>query len=445
MLTAQRLSLRFPLPPWWVVDAAPRRHARLELKPIGRVFTRQLRQRSSDVSDYEKIFHARGATAGRSKLSLAEQLFPEESKRHEASQTAPRDVPRIPVEAPSTLSHVQVTKRDRKAGHISAGAAAARAQRRAEEPHRGILVLRCASHNLTEEEFRRVEPRGLHIEGWKLDEGRIERVIPGRHKDTLAPDGSYLILFSSRISAFEYQGHVTRIHRMAVANTPDSLMSNIKPPPGYIIQDIDAHAALEAYTLIPPTQPLELRSLKPPWSPLVNSIVHHGGRMRYMRFKDKSKFELRLTLEGPQLGVSEIRWIIYKSGQTRGLSWSGDDKSAPRVLLWYPYPPESSQGPRSTARGNNNANRSRSDIDSPVDDEDVVPEPVQALEESSGGGLKLKRRTPGNVFIIGFPTETSAESFRAHWHRRPMQWPPGDHPNTGETDAPPITNVQKLW
>lgn len=301
-----------------------------------------------------------------------------------------------------------------------------------------VLVLRNAGKNLVEEDFKRLIPQGRHLEGWKLEQGDILRVIPGRDLETLDQTGYYYLLFSSPLSAFTYQAHATRIHRMVAAHTPASILSAIPPPPGYMIEGMDAHAAIECFTLTPPTQSLDLRQLRPPLSPMVDSLVRHGGYVALTKRNDRMPHEARITLEGPQLHKSAIRHILLASASHRGLNWSGGDDLAPRLTKWEPPPMHEVPSP----------SRKSSDAERHIQAQETRSE----FEWSDSGEIDKsqddlqKKRTPLVVYIAGFRTERAMQSFVHFWHRRPMEWETvKTRQGVEEEDLPPIANVEVLW
>ncbi|KXT18654.1 hypothetical protein AC579_9828 [Pseudocercospora musae] len=374
------------------------------------------------------------------KLSLVEQLFPEQSKKYE--EKASRDVPRLPLEiAESSHFAPAATPPSREHDKNTFWKRKLEAERVASGPGISVLVLRNASKNLTEEDFRRLIPQGKHIEGWTLQEGDIQKVIPARNLDTLAQETDYYILFSSALSAFTYQGHVTRIHRLAALHTPNNTASTIPPPPGWMVEGIDVHSAIQAYALVPPNQKLELRQLKPPLAPMMFSIVSNRGYQPLVKRKDKMPYEARLTMEGPQLQPMVIRHIMMDDGKRRHLSWSGGDNFNLRITRWDmekgAIPSEHDRGEwaaRWVQRQETN---------------DKTPSLCASSQTSEAGtkGKELPRRTPGHVFVIGFHTEDAAQSFIAHWHRRPLRRPDASDADAlaEDGDLPPIANLEMLW
>ncbi|KAF2167118.1 hypothetical protein M409DRAFT_66180 [Zasmidium cellare ATCC 36951] len=383
---------------------------------------------------------ARDATPLRSpeveEPSLVEQLFPEISKRNEEPE-ASREVPRVPLPKvnPDATAQPRPTPSKSNRTDRSWGAQQLEAEMAAAGPGTSVLVLRNASPNLTEEDFRRLVPQGRHLEGWRLEQGDILKVIPGRDLASLEQQNTYYLLFSSALNAFTYQGHVQRIHNLAAVHTPTSTSSPIPPPPGYMIEGLDAHAAIEAYTLVPPTQKLELRQLKPPLSPVMQSLVSNQGWKSINSRQDKMPFEVRLAMEGPQLGPSVVRHILMETGRARGLSWNGGEELNMKVTRWTP------QLMPSPIQNDENALNALKDR---TEEEQMRIDVMRHTQSSQDPKYaELKRRTPPEVYILGFHTERAAQSFVTYWHRRPLEM---DQPeDAAEWDTSPVVNVSMLW
>jgi len=386
------------------------------------------------------------------KPSLIEQLFPEETKRYEEAQRkASREIPRLPLDNPVASTGRRHRGQDDDPTPFPdmpySDKSLAWHMHRQDEVSReiSVLVLRNASPNLTEEDFRRLIPQGKHMEGWTLEQGDIIKVVAGRDLATLEHANYYYLLFSSKLSAFTYQGQATRIFRMASSHTPSSMTSALPPPPGYMIDGMDAHAAIEAFALIPASQNLELRQLQPPLSPMMQSIVRHQGYASLVNRKDKMPHEVRLTFDGPQLQTNTIRHILHASGRDRALAWSGGEEVIPKVTKWEPQANVSpldhnSQRARKVASANERT------------EEEQMQRDFDKLQGMTGGKVSAAvrnggqlRRTPQSVYIVGFHTENAARSFIAFWHRRPMTWQGVDSGKDEEEDLPPVANVEMLW
>ena len=378
------------------------------------------------------------------KPSLIEQLFPEETKRYEeVAARQEREIPRMPLEMPAPPKQ---TPADRLALPLRASESrGAMLKRRTMElqtekadGQTSVLVLLNASKNLTQEDFARLIPQGQHVEGWTLEEGDIVKVIPGRNLATLEQENFYYLLFSSPLSAFVYQGHATRIARLAAEQTPDSLHTALAPTPGYVVNGMDVYAATQAYTLTPSTQTLNLRQLKPPMSPLVGSIAKNGGYTAILNRPDKMPFEVRLTLEGPQLPMSRIRYVIYESGRDRALGWSGGDEANIKITRYEPRRPESP-----TSGNEEGVSAAWSPAEQSQLSFDMSKSRISPSDSDASAKSQQKRRVANPVYILGFHTEHAAQSFIRYWHRKPMDW--GSKKADPEDDLAPIANAELLW
>ncbi|RMZ13101.1 hypothetical protein D0860_02692 [Hortaea werneckii] len=385
---------------------------------------------------------------GAQKPSLMEQLFPEETRRYEeARRHAAREIPRLPLDTPPSAP-----EREEMTLSIHGLDGLPRAARRLQDkfrqddaisPEITVLVMRNASPNLVEEDFRRLIPQGRHMEGWTLEQGDILKVIAGRNLATLAHAGYYYLLFSSRLSAFIYQAHATRIFRLVSAHTPASLASPIPPPPGYMVDGMDANAAIESFALIPASQNLELRQLNSPLSPMMESLVKHRGYASIVKREGKSPYEARLVLDGPQLSANTVRHVLHTSGKDMAVAWSGGQEIAPKISKWVPRAnvnPAERDSPRAITLAAANA---RTEEEQMQRDYDRLQSSDFAASKQSSSS-EMARRTPRLVYILGFKTEASLRSFIAFWHRREMTWRGADSGKDVEGDLPPVANVEML-
>ena len=437
MLIAPLLRRRAVWPIWSGRELLPR--ARSHGASRAHPFTYQAGKRARDGRP-GKANKAGDRQHTEKKPSLIEQLFPEETKRFdEAKARREREIPRLPLENLPEQGHTRVDRlRNTHTSLPTESQAAMRARKEMElksktDFNTSVLVLLNASKNLTEEDFRRLIPKGEHIDGWRMEQGDILKVIPGRNLATLEQENYYYLVFSSPLSAFVYQGHATRISRLAAQQTPDSLHTALAPTPGYMLNGIDVYAAIQAYALTSSTQTLNLRQLKPPLSPLISSVVQRGGYAAILNRPDRMPYEVRLTLEGPQLPIDRIRYIVYESGRERALGWSGGEEANIKISRYEPVPPT-----RSAVRGANPKTRTE-DTQLNLD----MSRSQILLAGLENGEAARKFRTANSVYILGFHTQHAAQSFVRYWHRKPMDW--GSKHVDWEGDSPPIANAELLW
>lgn len=435
MLRAPLLRRRSIWPIWTGHEAVAGVRSYGAKRPSKRERERLARKEESNSKGEEQ-----DAANEASKPSLMEQLFPEETKRYEEEKRQ-REIPRLPLEPPperkpQPADRITRPVRDELSPRAKAWRRHMEQQSQGDREQTAVLVMRNASKNLTEEDFRRLIPQGQHMEGWTLEQAEFVKVVPGRNLANLEQQNYYYLIFSSPLSAALYQGHASRVSRLVAEQTPNSLHSAIPPPPGYMLDGMDAHAAMQAYTLTPPTQRLSLRQLKPPLSPLMTSIVRNNGYAPLIKRRDRMPYEVRLTLEGPQIAMNRIRYIIYESGRERALSWSGGEEMNVQISRWEAHhdlsAPQARSGQIETAIGN-------------LDEQDEEQEKMDRHAMKAGNGEEglQRRRTEIPVYVLGFHTEHAARSFVAHWHRRPLELGKGGEDEEG--DLPPVVNAELLW
>ncbi len=105
-------------------------------------------------------------------LTLSDLLFPEEAKqRAEAIRLKARQerqIPRLSLEeAPSPLQKPRMGGNEKREAELHMQSLCM------DYPQKSVVVLRSVSRALVEEDFRRVSPRGTHIEGWEQKLGSI--------------------------------------------------------------------------------------------------------------------------------------------------------------------------------------------------------------------------------------------------------------------------------
>ena len=235
-------------------------------------------------------------------------------------------------------------------------------------------------------------------------------MIPGRDARTLAPLGSYYILFSSPSSAHAYREHAIRLHRLARTHTQQSLHSPLPPPPGYIIDGEDLHALLQSYNLMPPSQKLQLKVLPTPYTPAVQQLIRHGGYSRVKLRNGTTDNTVLLHVDGPWLSTGAIQKMIEVDGrQRRNMSWRKVGGEGAISLL-----------------------------DAPV----ASQESGEDVDEIDRDTSQSKVRQSPPRWLIEFEDEDEARSFVRAWHKRPVPTASVDS-NPGESI--PIVNAELVW
>jgi hypothetical protein len=328
--------------------------------------------------------------------ALWEELFPPEASKQfrgdieDHEKTIPR-LP-LPVEEGSMtlLRKVEVGEFKVKQGEIIQSAN--------REQRMTVLELHSANVSLTEDDFRRLTPKGKHMREWSVG-GEFMNVFPRRNPWTLQrePPGNYYIIFRNVDSARAYLEHIQHVHRLAKQYTPTSLASPIAPPPGYLIDGEDIHSLIKNFTLVAPTQQLIVTTytIGAGTSPFKINLFARGGYPEIVGEGRQKVPQVKLRmLHGPQPTYYEISDAIGKSGIDRNLAWALIERPERiRKLEMERYLRDKSQD--------------EADWDS---------------EERAERIAKFQRPGYGQVWILSFEDMESAKSFVRCWHQRPFPW-----------------------
>jgi hypothetical protein len=394
--------------------------------------------------------------------SLLEELFPEEAQAKPQPSTRPkeRNIPRLDVR--SSMSKTPTRRKAqpkngdlvRRVGDNDKG----RVQER--EPNwwnrsganmpepilaqdgqkrrcvEGVLMLRNASTTLVEDDFTRLIPQGLHIEGWALDQADIVKVVPGRNTSTLERANFYFILFNSRDAMNAYRSHVLNLHSLASRHVQSSLSSPIPPPPGYQVNGLDVDSMLQTYTLIPPSRYLHLLPLPMRVTPSVADIVENHGYRDIVNGPLKEPYVVMIRLEGPQVPITMIKGALGKVERERRIPWNREFGD----LSHRTWEPKS----RNISPLSRRANLGKNERDNRFDALEEIAEMNNDAEEedvedpSPGSRDKRKGRCS---YLFGFDSEDAALTFVQYWHRRPIDMGAA----YGNDDIPPVVNAELLW
>ena len=346
--------------------------------------------------------------------SLLEELFPEEIQkdggRQLKSHDGIRNVPRLPLpefdDSAGRLNHE--SDRDRAQPKRVTKVAAANAFRRQQL---AVLSLDTGSNSLIESDFRRIAPKGKHIDDWTgpgdILNGRLKLekafaqdayelirtpVIPVRDRTTLEPAGRYFILFPNPAYARTYQNHVLRLHRIAKTHTPTSIESPLPLQPGVVIEGEDAYTMLQDYSLCPPSQRIQLKLLFPPYTAGIKQVLVQRGYHPLSGRMNKSWRSVLFWVDGQQLPTSVIKNTVAADGRDRGLAWD--------ILI------------------------------DRLDTSKLAADGVEgsmSAEKNEVKGTGARRYAPAR-WVMSFPDENEARRFIRAWHRRPFPLAQGDDP-----------------
>jgi hypothetical protein len=395
--------------------------------------------------------------------SLLEELFPEEAQTKPQTSTRPkeRNIPRLDVR--NSMSKTPTRRKpERKNGDLVRRVREnAKDEVQEREPNwrnrsgpnmpepnlapdgqkrrrvEGVLMLRNASTTLVEDDFTRLIPQGLHIEGWALDQADIIKVVPGRNTSTLERASFYFILFNSRDAMNAYRSHVITLHSLASRHVQSSLSSPIPPPPGYQVNGLDVDSMLQTYTLVPPSRYLHLLPLPMRVTPSVADIVENQGYRDIVNGPLKEPYVVMIRLEGPQVPITMIKGALGKVERERRIPWNREFGIL-SYRTWEPKSTNISPLSRRPIMGKNerdnrfDALQEIAEMDNDADEEDDVEDP------SRGSRDKRKGRCS---YLFGFDSEDAALTFVQYWHRRPIDIGAA----YDNDDIPPVVNAELLW
>jgi len=339
----------------------------------------------------------RSASRRRPKLSFYEELFPEEAEQSKlTSATESGDDQRVPR---LRLPEVEEDNSDGDSRPKEVAGTTSAVTSKYDGP--AVLVLQSASRSLVESDFRRIAPKGQHIEDWtgpgdilkgassalRLMHIRLQLtftpVIPSRNPETLEQQAHYFVVFPNSAYARIYQNHVLRLHRTAQTYTPTSIESPLPLQPCVLVEGEDVHSLLQDYALCPPSQYLQLSFLDPPYASRMARLLQQRGYPQLTQGKDKTGRSVLFWVDGyPQPTTGTIRSFISADGQDRGMHWD--------VSIEKLEPPRL-----------------------PEDE----PDQYHKAESAESAEVKPERRTEKR-WMLSFSDENEARRFVRVWHRR---------------------------
>ncbi|KAL8694222.1 MAG: hypothetical protein Q9218_001109 [Villophora microphyllina] len=370
----------------------------------------------------EQVKNGKGRKAQRKPVSLFDELFPaeKESRRTVANGSSQDDpqIPRLPltdIEHLDSLSHHDESSNGGKRKLTKEAA-----QESVKKWNPAILVLQRASKSLTEADFRRIAPKGQHIEEWtgpgdivkgidsykplaavRYADSCITEVIPARDPVTFRQTSHYFLLFPNPSYARTYQSYIIKLHNMAQIYTPTSLESPLPPPAGTVVEEEDIYTLLQDYALCPPSQRISLISLFAPYNASVKRLIEHQGYLQLWHPTNRAGRAVLFWVEDLHLTTSAIIFAIDQDGRDRGLPWE-------------------TQGKRYVER---------------YDPSVALPEGSEQLDETGAPSHGSVR------WIITLNDENEARRFVRAWHRRPFPLP-NDY---ARGEVTPIVNAEYLW
>ena len=350
----------------------------------------------------------------KSRKSLLEELFPEQAKDH---QRVPRNElkqqkaeavfdPPIFDEFQDEFLPTSPPNEDNMRGPTSKATL---------NDKTTILVLEGGDPNLSEADFRRIAPKGWHIEEWRGREDPL-KIIPARDEKSLLFQNRYYLVFPDPELARAYKKRAEYLHKLAQTYTPVSFRTSMLPAMGTLVGGEDAAALVREYTIAPPSQPLSLHVIHPPYQISLLRMLAANGTAPLLHPVNRAGRSILLWVEGYQPTTWDIRHMIGRDGQDRGIRWS------PAIGKGIVEQFDGQQRQAASASGDGEDDQS-----SELDD-----------AEAEANKVFYKR------WLVSFENEAEARRFIRVWHKRPFPLRLFDL--TWEDGEPlPLVNTEFMW
>ncbi|KAI1540911.1 hypothetical protein PtrCC142_004714 [Pyrenophora tritici-repentis] len=390
-----------------------------------------------------------GSSDELSEQSLLEELFPEANSTAEPQYKEERDHPRIepptnPILRPSFVGRTQ-TLREKVVESF---------QKQGEQIT--ALQLTNCSTQLTEADFRRVVPKGKHIEGWRRD-GDFLKVIPGRDPLSLERLPFYYLLFKNAEAAVAYQKNISRLHKLSALHQPANIFSAIPPPTGFLEKGEDISAAISSYNLLPTHHPLSLNVLMQPYNPHLRALIERGGYQPIAPSVDengKPIWRVLMHIEGYEPRPSDLFKILVHDAYMHGMilplrneSRSSIHRVRDMINLRMSSKPISSSRPRAYGT----FEPTDSQLDKPTQEMTFDDPAIQKMMEGAGEDgnpqqvNQLIMNRVYNRWILDFEDEDTARRWSAIWHRKVLPDLSDKKGAWKETEEERICNTEVLW
>jgi hypothetical protein len=381
---------------------------------------------------------AASPAVGKTEQSLWEELFPESINYVQPHYTGRSPYPKL--EPPSSVD--PIIRREEYDQPLSEQEQSAQTFQRSGERITVLQLLYC-SMELTDADFRRVIPKGKHVEGW-LRDGDFIKVVPGRDPISLERLPFYYLLFNTPASALAYQKNASRLHKLSRLHQPSSIMSPIPPPKGFLEEGEDINAATSSFLLAPTSAPLLLQMVMQPYNPHLRTLVEQGGYAPIVSNSSvggKAIYKVLMHIEGYESSKIDFYQLLAQESYTRGIQWpfhneqAGIHRLRDISNLRAKFLPVSSANPRAASH-----DRRRSTED------DAALEIFSQREENAADVNEMVMNQVYNRWIIDFDDEEAAKRFARLWNRRVLPInKSARHVSWRETEERRMCNTEYLW
>jgi hypothetical protein len=370
--------------------------------------------------------------------SLLEELFPEASSYIQPHFPERNPYPKLDLpsgKGPLVVrQHLQVKKSLRERVIESF--------QKSGERITALQFLNCSTE-FTESDFRRLIPKGKHIESWAT-KGEFYKVIPGRDPLSLERLPFYYLLFKSTESALAYQANVARLHKLCSLRQASNIMSVMPVPKGLLEDGEDISAAMSSYLLKPSSLRLNLNMVMQPYNPALRTLLENGGYRPIepsLALNGKPLYKVLLQINGWEPTEEDLYKILSRHARQRGITWPFHTESSLAIRklrdvidLKTRMLPISSSSPRAK---NSASEPKTTELDPTMGF--MLPEPGQM----EGNINQMVMGRVYNRWIVEFDEEDGARRFSRLWHRRVLPQP--KFVTWRDTEEERMVSAEFLW
>jgi hypothetical protein len=376
--------------------------------------------------------------------SLLEELFPEANTFPQPRHSEKRDeypkvdppistpvIRRELVDQPLTLKQ-QVVESFQKKGEETT-----------------VLQLSHCSTELTEADFRRLIPKGKHIDAWHRG-GDFYKIIPGRDPLSLERMPFYYILFKDSDSALAYQRNASRLHKLSALHQPANILSAVPAPKGFLEDGEDINAAVSSYNLLPIHHQLSLNVVMQPYNPALRALIERGGYQPIALSVDENGeriWKVLMYIEGYEPSPSDLFKIFSRDAYVHGMSiplrnesHSSIHRLRDIVNLKTSTKPISSVNPRAYGASN--------PPPASVLYEDAAIQSMLAGADEHTGAKEINQWVMNRVYnrwVLDFEDEDSARRFAVGWHRKVLPELSAGKGAWKDGEEVRVCNTELLW
>lgn len=384
------------------------------------------------------------ATGEVNEQSLLEELFPEASSYIQPHYSRRNPYPKLdpPSAVPVIRRQVYDAPKSRRDQVIESF------QKHSEQVT-ALQLLHCSTE-LTEADFRRLVPKGQHIESWARD-GEFYKIIPGRDPLSLERLPFYYLLFKSPESALAYQNNVVRLHKLSQLHQPSNIFSAIPPPKGFLEDGEDINLATSSYLLKPTGLPLSLNMVMQPYNAALRTLVDQGGYRPIVPSSGEERpqvWKVLMHIEGYEPSQSDLYQLISQDAHARGIQWPfHNEQSAIHRLrdivnLKSRMLPVSSANPRAANPDRHFSHHLTNDDPSLS----FLAPPQHGEHESAMQINQMVMNRVYNRWVIEFEEEDAARRFARMWHRKPLPVSKSSkHVTWRDVEEVRMCNAEFLW